>query len=196
MGWMSNWQYAAKLPTSPWRGQMSLPRQLSLLKDEAGLALIQEPVIAPLRTDHAKIPMTREGDIASKREAPFDLDLDFGHPSDAIFGLRIYSDDRHWSEIGFDQLRKEFYIDRIKSGTAITPDFPTRTIAPLIASRPFDLKLIVDRSSIEAYAQSGMIAMTDLIFPVSSSSWIAVFSSSGKPISVKGDLWKLSSVWK
>jgi len=28
IGWMNNWQYAAKLPTSPWRGQMSLPRRL------------------------------------------------------------------------------------------------------------------------------------------------------------------------
>ena len=45
IGWMSNWQYAAKLPTSPWRGQMSLPRRLSYVEDAAGTALKQEPVI-------------------------------------------------------------------------------------------------------------------------------------------------------
>ena len=45
IGWMSNWQYAAKLPTSPWRGQMSLPRRLSYVEDAAGMALKQEPVI-------------------------------------------------------------------------------------------------------------------------------------------------------
>lgn len=31
IGWMSNWQYADKLPASPWRGQMSLPRQPSVM---------------------------------------------------------------------------------------------------------------------------------------------------------------------
>jgi sucrose-6-phosphate hydrolase SacC (GH32 family) len=30
MGWMDNWQYAASLPTKPWRGQMTIPRKLSL----------------------------------------------------------------------------------------------------------------------------------------------------------------------
>ena len=49
IGWMNNWQYASKLPTSPWRGQMSVPRQLSFVKDSGGIALKQEPVIAPLR---------------------------------------------------------------------------------------------------------------------------------------------------
>jgi fructan beta-fructosidase len=52
IGWMSNCQYAAKLPTAPWRGQMSLPRRLSLLSDRAGLAIMQEPLTVPLRTRH------------------------------------------------------------------------------------------------------------------------------------------------
>ena len=29
IGWMSNWQYAADVPTSPWRGQMTVPRKLA-----------------------------------------------------------------------------------------------------------------------------------------------------------------------
>ena len=50
LGWMNNWQYADKLPTSPWRGQMTLPRRLSYMKDSAGLALKQEPMVESLRT--------------------------------------------------------------------------------------------------------------------------------------------------
>eukprot|EP00347_Sterkiella_histriomuscorum_P014817 403359414 len=30
LAWMSNWNYASKLPTSPWRGQMTVPRDLKL----------------------------------------------------------------------------------------------------------------------------------------------------------------------
>jgi sucrose-6-phosphate hydrolase SacC (GH32 family) len=130
---------------------------------------------------------------------PFELDLQFGRPSEPVFGVRLYTDERHWTEIGFDQAKGEFYIDRTKSGTAIAPDFPARTTAPLIASRPYDLKLIVDRSSIEAYAQDGTIAMTDLIFPVSQGPQggrAVFFPAGGKAVSVKGDLWKLRTIWK
>ena len=196
IGWMSNWQYASQLPTSPWRGQMSVPRRLSLLRDAAGLAVVQDPVIAPLRADHSDISTTKGGSLSGNMQAPFELDLQFGRPSEQVFGIRIYTDEQHWTEIGFDQPKREFYIDRTKSGAAITPDFPARTTAPLIASRPYDFKLIIDRSSIEAYAQNGTIAMADLIFPASRNSKVALFSSSGKVVSVRGDRWELRSIWR
>ena len=160
-----------------------LPRRLSLLKDAAGLALVQDPVIAPLRGDHSDISTTNGGKLSiGMQETPFELDLHFGRPSEKVFGIRLYTDEQHWTEIGFDQAKKEFYIDRTKSGTAIAPEFPGRTTAPLIASRSYDLRLIVDRLSIEAYAQNGTIAMTDLIFPPSQSNRVETFSGSGKAV--------------
>jgi fructan beta-fructosidase len=68
--------------------------------------------------------------------------------------------------------------------------------SPLVVSRPYDLKLVVDRSSIEAYAQSGTIAMTNLIFPASDISRVALFSARRKPAVVKGDIWKLRTIWE
>jgi fructan beta-fructosidase len=195
LGWMNNWQYAAKLPTSPWRGQMSLPRRLSLLQDSAGLALKQEPVIAALRGDNRAVSLT-SGSGSFVEEAPYELDLQFDASSAEAFGIRIYSDEQHWTEIGFDRQKREFYIDRTKSGLEIASDFPVTTKAPVISERPYDLKLIVDRSSVEAYAQSGTIAMTDLIYPPSQQSRIQVFSSNGKPVAATGRLWKLNSIWK
>ena len=41
LGWMNNWDYASKLPTSPWRGQMSLARKLSLVRDQSGLGSLR-----------------------------------------------------------------------------------------------------------------------------------------------------------
>ncbi|MGY4541595.1 sucrose-6-phosphate hydrolase SacC (GH32 family) [Arthrobacter sp. UYNi723] len=29
-GWMGNWDYAQKMPTTPWRGAMAIPRELTL----------------------------------------------------------------------------------------------------------------------------------------------------------------------
>ena len=111
------------------------------------------------------------------------------------FGVRLYSDDQHWTEIGFDRQKQEFYIDRTKSGAEVGPGFLTRTTAPLVAGRPYDLKLVVDRSSVEAYAQSGTIAMTDLVFPSSARSRVEVFPARGKPLGLKGESWKLRPIW-
>ena len=199
IGWMNDWQYADKLPTSPWRGQMSLPRQIGWFKDAAGLALTQEPVIVPLREDGGRalgtvLSADRQSMVLD--QVPYEVDLQFGHPSEANFGVRLYSDEQHWTEIGFDRQKSEFYVDRTKSGAAIASNFPARTVAPLVGSRPYDLRLVVDRSSIEAYAQSGTIAMTNLIYPSSRTNKIQFFSGSGKPVAVKGESWKLRSIWK
>ncbi len=43
IGWMSNWSYAGAIPSAPWRGAMSLPRQLSLRTIGCSPRLIQAP---------------------------------------------------------------------------------------------------------------------------------------------------------
>ena len=196
IGWMSNWQYAAKLPTSPWRGQMSLPRQLSYVEDQYGLALRQEPVTAALRQSAGlKVEVGAGGNEVFRGEPPYELNLTFEEPRQNVFGLRIYSDDEHWTEVGFDRQKSEFYIDRTKSSETVAPEFPARTVAPLVEGRGFDVKLIVDRSSVEAFAQGGTIAMTDLIFPAAGITRAEVFSGSGKAVKVKASSSMLRSIW-
>jgi fructan beta-fructosidase len=197
IGWMSNWQYAAALPTSPWRGQMSLPRRLSVVSDAAGLAIKQEPIVEAIRSERRRIRAARGGEIfEGVQKPPFEVDLQFGETPDQNFGVRIYTDKAHWTEVGFDRSKSQFYMDRTKSSRTVTPNFPAKMSAALVPSRPYDLKIIVDRSSIEAYAQNGTIAMTNLVFPTSDSSRVALFSASGKPGTVTGDAWKLRSIWK
>jgi fructan beta-fructosidase len=209
LGWMSNWQYATKLPTSPWRGQMSLPRRLSLLRDSAGLALRQEPIVERLRTQRQIISGGKKMTHRYFRDAPFELDLTFVPANEREFGVRLYTGDRQWTDVGFDRTRREFYMDRTHSGAEVSPEFPGRTVAPSVETRSFDLKLIVDWSSIEAYAQNGTIAMTNLAFPVSTRNRIKIFSvheggtrveNSGMhgdaDIQVTGEIWNLQSIWK
>lgn len=194
LGWMSNWQYAKFLPTAPFRGQMSLPRHLSLLRDAAGLALKQEPVTTPLRAGSAAGPMPLHGShgvTLATATAPFELALRFT-PTEGSFGLRLQTDNTHYTDILFDREHNQFVIDRTHSSAeTISPDFPGRTVAPLVASRPFDLHLVVDRTSVEAYAQSGTIAMTDLIFPPSQTTRIQLLGDS----TATGQLWRLNSIW-
>jgi fructan beta-fructosidase len=111
--------------------------------------------------------------------------------------VRIYYDDLHWTEIGFDKAKGEFYIDRTRSGEPSIPGFAARTTAPIASGRPYNSKLIVDRSSVEAFAQNGTIAMTNLIFPPTTSNRIVFFpSSSPQTANVHAHLRKLASIWQ
>ncbi len=196
LGWMSNWQYAKLLTTSPWRGQMSLGRQLALVEDKAGPALRQSPIVAPLR-DGAAAPITVNSGTKTlfETDGAFELQAAFRAGAESDFGLRLWSGDQHWTDIGFDRGRKQFYIDRTHSGLAIGPGFLTRTNAPLAEGRAMDLDLIMDRSSVEAFAQNGTIAMTDLIFPPGTATRVEWFSAAGKPPAMTGQAWRLHSGW-
>ncbi len=47
---MSNWRYANDVPTTPWRGALSLPRALSLRRTPDGLRLLPGARCAQIET--------------------------------------------------------------------------------------------------------------------------------------------------
>jgi sucrose-6-phosphate hydrolase SacC (GH32 family) len=196
---MNNWDYASKLQTSPWRGQMSLARKISLVRDQNGLALAQDPVIDPLRKTAVPLQLASSSGgkgTAATLSPPYELDFEEVTPDAKSFGVRIYYDDQHWTEIGFDKAKGEFYIDRTRSGETSIPGFAARTTAPIASGRPYNSKLIVDRSSVEAFAQNGTIAMTNLVYPSSTSNRIVFFPSAPGAAKVHARIWKLASVWE
>lgn len=66
LAWMNNWDYANAVPTGPWRGQMSLPRELGLTRLAEGIRLTQKPASSIVddaevvfRADDFEIPAGR-----------------------------------------------------------------------------------------------------------------------------------------
>ncbi|MEM9373777.1 MAG: LamG-like jellyroll fold domain-containing protein, partial [Planctomycetota bacterium] len=43
LAWMNDWRYANSIPTGPWRGQMSIPREVGLTQLPEGIRLTQKP---------------------------------------------------------------------------------------------------------------------------------------------------------
>jgi sucrose-6-phosphate hydrolase SacC (GH32 family) len=136
------------------------------------------------------------GGAAATLSPPYELDFEEVNPSANSFGVRLYSDDQHWTEIGLDKAKGEFYIDRTKSGETSIPGFAAKTIAPLAPGRPYNVKLIVDRSSVEAFAQNGTIAMANLVYPPAAGNRIVFFPSGPETAKLHAHLWKLASIWQ
>ncbi len=202
LGWMSNWQYAAKAPTHPWRGQMTIPRRLQLKKVAEGLRLAQEPVdLQPLRTGHIA---WRGSDIASlnralaaSHEASLELHATVLPGSAKEIGWKVLAGDGKYTLAGYDAERGEFFIDRRSSGnTDFQRDFPARTAAKWPAGRaPLDFTILIDRSSVELFAQGGLVAITNLVYPPAGAHGIEFVARGGTPEDIRVDLWDLASVW-
>ncbi|WP_375510898.1 glycoside hydrolase family 32 protein [uncultured Nostoc sp.] len=86
-GWQNNWQYAHKVPTTPWRGQLSIPRDVGLIRDDSGTYwLTQTPVqeLAVLRNSAVgRVTQLRDKPLTNKtpeelqnfRSTAFDADI-------------------------------------------------------------------------------------------------------------------------
>ncbi len=159
IGWMDNWQYAAKLPTSPWRGQMTFPRELSLRKTSEGIRLYQQPVE---EIEQLAGP-TDDSAPTHSFIAAFSLNIDKGRE----VGLKLLSNRESYTSIGYDPGKHVVFVDRTHSGlTSFSPEFPARIEAPLVASgKTLAIKVLVDRCSVEVFADDGRVVSTNLIFP-------------------------------
>jgi fructan beta-fructosidase len=187
LGWMNNWQYAGDVPTHPWRGQMTVPRKLALRETSAGPRLVQYPVdaLAQLRQ-----PWKPESDIFE-----FEATVPLGSAREV--GWKLLAGDSASTLIGFDRDNQQLFVDRTHSGaTGFSKDFPARTTAPLrLNGNELRLHILVDRSSVEVFAEDGLIAMTNLIFPPPGARRVEFYSKGGKAGAVKTERWSLRSIW-
>ena len=186
LGWMNNWQYAGQVPTQPWRGQMTVARELSLRTFPEGIRLVQKPVGVPAGAEKNKAPQT----------GTFYAKLSVDPKTTLRAGWQIRSRDGSYAEIGYDTVRKEVYVDRTHAGnTGFNKDFPARTAAPYAASRgPISFEILVDTSSIEVFTADGRIALTNLVF-FKPGGRVVRFSQGGAAKFQKAGFWPLSSIW-
>jgi fructan beta-fructosidase len=203
IGWMSNWQYAAKTPTQPWRGQMTIPRRLQLRRLPEGLRLVQEPVgaIQGLRRGHFAWSgqKVEELNLALKEKArwnSFELRSTFLPGADGAVAWRLLAGGGKYTTVGY--ANGELFVDRTQSGvTDFSQDFPARTLAPLaIGNAPLELTILVDRSTVEVFAQGGQVAMTNLVYPPAGAQGMELSADGVKAGRIRVEAWELKSVWK
>ncbi|XZE22294.1 glycoside hydrolase family 32 protein [Pirellulaceae bacterium SH449] len=212
LGWFNNWQ-TCLIPTDPWRGCMTVPRELSLRKlsynaeEPATYVLVQKPAheletlrVKPrsLATQNLGWPpkkLTSQGELEDMR---FEL-LTHWEPGKArSLGFRIHTQDDEFTEIGYDRENLGVYVDRTKSGNvSFHPAFPGRHDAPArLIDGKVELRILVDRSSIEVFINDGEAVISDRIFPGGQQPWIEAFVGDPSAKIVDAKLWELNSVWQ
>ena len=194
IGWMSNWQYARDTPTSPFRGQMTLPRKLSLRTTPDGIRLFQQPVDALSTLREARLEVHEKMENTG-HQFQFSSMLPLGTAQDA--GWKVLANNGTYTSIGYDKQKGVLYVDRTHSGNvSFSKDFPARTEAPLkLNGNTLRLNIIVDRDSVEVFADEGRLTITNLVFAPAGADKLEFYATDGKPGVVSGLFRKLKSTW-
>ena len=153
MAWMSNWQYANQVPTMQYRSGNSIPRDLDLYEYQGntycGVTPSPEMTAARPKKSTKTLSESCELVVTLKGTATITLLNEKGEKVVMVYDDKI----------------RTFTVDRSKSGLKdFSDDFSAVTTAP-VHGKMTQLRVFIDRCSIEAFDAEGRMAMTNLVFP-------------------------------
>ena len=134
---MSNWDYAAKLPSPIWRGSMTAPRELTLVSCNNELFLSALPI----------------KELTGATEYIFTIN------SEEDSEITISSDDQKVL-VTFDSLTKKISLDRSNAWFSEFAELPQ--VTPPVELPQFTLRILIDHGSLELFAVEAGIALTTL----------------------------------
>ena len=166
IGWMSNWNYANTVPTEKWRSAMTVPRELKLIEQNNNknanasskdFLLVSSPV-KEMKNAFTEI-ISKENVIPNR--------IDIKELKAADFEIILSNEYNEKSVVGYHADKKQFYIDRTKAGVSnFNQGFAAVAVAPRLSyAMKMDLSILLDKTSIELFADGGRTVMTALFFP-------------------------------
>ncbi len=171
IGWMSNWMYAQQVPTVKWRSAMTVPRTLKIQDVDGETYLASMPSIFPEGT-----PINVKG--VTEINAPFILNM--SETPIHSFTITLSNKLGEHLDFGYDSISNQYFVDRTAAGVHdFHNEFATKHFAPRISNSKIlnRLKVIIDNTSIEMFADFGLTVMTDIFFPTLPYNTISVKSN-------------------
>ena len=155
IAWMSNWQYANLVPTKQYRSCNSIPRDLGLFEYDGDIycsVLPSQEMTAARKTKKPGKAITEACELIV-------------NPKRDVTIITLSNDKGEEVVMKYDAKAKTFSMDRTNSGKMdFSTDFPAVTEAPTFG-KISQLRIFIDKSSIEVFDAEGKMAMTNLVFP-------------------------------
>ncbi|MDD7835849.1 glycoside hydrolase family 32 protein [Paenarthrobacter sp. AB444] len=196
LGWMGNWDYAQNVPTTPWRGSMAIPRELTLVRGERRYEL--RSAIAGTAREALE---RRGGEINNKnltvdssiqdlggdfgaRTQLLELDLDLSSAREAGVILRRSADGNSGLRISYTKENRTLKVDRSQAGTTNFSEkfspYHQVSLPSTGSDGKVHLTVLLDSSSVEVFARDGAAVITDTFFPDWDAAGTSVFSLDGE----------------
>ena len=151
LAWMSNWQYANQVPTKQFRSADSVPRDLGLFEYNGETYCSVTP---------SKELLSIRGNATKKLSQSCEIVVDLKGSTEITLSNNIGEQ----VVMTYDASAGTFAMDRTRSYASFSENFPVKTVAPTYGEIR-QLRIFMDRCSIEAFDADGKMAMTNLVFP-------------------------------
>jgi levanase/fructan beta-fructosidase len=156
LAWMSNWQYANQVPTKQFRSANSIPRDLNIFTDGGETYLASKP--------SPEMDALRKSSGAKKAKKPTEtceIVVDLKGSASVV----LSNSKGETVTMAYDEGQRTLTMDRRKSGLSnFSEAFAAETVGPTHGVIR-QLRIFIDRSSIEVFDAEGKIVMTNLVFP-------------------------------
>jgi len=211
------WMIPAPQATWPWRGQMSIPRDLSLRQTKDGLRLIQKPAsiiqnnLAKLSGNSSIIMNDVKINDAEKvltalQKTPgnaYWIDAEFTITAGTDLGFKIGQqkdkDNKTIAEtiVGYNTSTGKMYIDKTNSGNAkLDKDRLLLTTETGHAANTIRIQILFDKSSLEVFSNDGEKVLTTYVFPDKNANGLSAFIKNGSGTLKSLKIWDLSGINK
>ena len=159
LAWMSNWQYANQVPTMQFRSANSIARDLGLFEYKGETYVSVVPSKEMLAARGQKIVNGKS--VNRKLLEACEIVIDVKKQAEIV----LSNAKGEQVTMTYDGQKQTFSMDRTKSGdVSFSEAFPCVTKAPTYGQIR-QLRIFIDRCSIEAFDAEGKMAMTNLVFP-------------------------------
>lgn len=176
IGWMSNWDYAQKVPSVNFRGAMTTPRELKLANNGKHLVVANYPVneITDLRRETEKVnnldvqKSHTIDKLLNDNQGAYELEFTINVPVNTnTFAFSLANKKGENLRFNFDLAKERISVDRSKSGAIdFTTNFTTGEInAPLVKKNSYKIRLLIDKASSELFVNDGELVQTNIMFP-------------------------------
>lgn len=194
LGWLQN----GRKETSPWKGQMSIPHDLSLKTTDEGLRLVQLPssIISRSLSKFAKGGMLSKnnikinGNMELSRNGQFNsnsnwIDVEFQLNDSKNVGF-ILTEKKGGSQnvkVGYDVLKQELYVDctgsekNNKDSSNLIQTAPMKPVNGMIR-----MQVLLDKSSLEVFGNGGERVISTMIYPDTNATGLSAFSEGNATI--------------
>lgn len=206
------WMVPGSQQTYPWKGQMSIPRDLGLKRTRQGVRLIQQPSLV-IKNNLAKFSQNNMLEIKNFKLANKEIQIskqqitksnsywieaDLNVEKDASAGFKIaqkkggHNNLSEETVIGYNALKNQVYVDRSKSGNEkIRKDKIRQSINLDSAPGKVKLEILFDKSSIEIFVNNGEKVLTTYIFPGDNATVLSAFSTGGNAVIKSLKIWDM-----
>lgn len=191
IGWLNNWAYATKLPTTDWHGgSNSIIRRIELRLIDGKPVLVSQPVDTLDKLEgttemltKVRVTDTSKTAIPQPKSDAYRLRVGIDAASEANeVRFRLKEKNGHFAIVGYNLKDGTIFIMRDKDAIADSMPEVYREVRKALAPARngiIALDIIVDTTSIEVFVNNGEVALSNIVFGALGANDLSVESFGG-----------------